>query len=501
MSIKCSSKVDVPIYWHCKSGERKIHMKRKLCERLALCLALAVIFSLWVIPTAEAAGEVYVNDSSGTLGTDIGSACVVGSGGEVAVTGDTYAITGNGVVKVGQNSPPAPSGLPSGEPDGSTVSVNVKTVRVGLRWSSNALSTANLENSVGSGYQFGYYDSDRNFHEEASTTETRLTMQPFGSGTGVIVYSTDTGAAIYYHTDSSQNLAIRPVSSSGKAVTWFKGNTYYGDFEYFRRQGENRLTVIGVLPLDDYVKGVVPYEVSASWPLEAQKAQAVCARTYVVHYIKNYPTRWAQYNFDVTNDTYCQAYGGTQRADSNSNAAVDQTAGEVLTYDGKVCSAVYASSFGGGSENSENVWGSVTPYLRGVIDPYEQAAAKENSNSTWTSVFTPAQLGAKVGLGEIAGVEPTYSSTNNCIKLVLTDTSGRSKTIEQDNCRTTLGVSNIHYTIKQDENGNFVFTGSGWGHNLGMSQFGAYAIAKYYGGNYRQILRFYYTGIKISRVV
>jgi len=476
-------------------------MKRKMRDRLALCLALAIIFSLCVIPTAEAAGEVYVNDSSGTLGTDIGSAYVVGSGGNVEVAGDTYAITGNGVVNVGQSSPPTPSGLPSGEPDGSTVSVNVKTVRVGLYWSSKALSTANLENSVGSGYQFGYFDSDRNFHAEASTPETKITMQPYGSGTGVIVYATDTGTAIYYHTDASRNLAIRPVSNSGKAETWFKQNTYYGDFEYFRRQGENRLTVIGVLPLDDYVKGVITYEMSSSWPIEALKAQAVCARTYVMDYIKTYPTRWAQYNFDVTNDTYCQAYGGTQRASANSNAAVDQTAGEVLTYNGRICTAVYASSFGGGSENSENVWGSVTPYLRGVIDPYEQAAAKENAYSSWSPVFTPAQLGAKVGLGEIASVEPTYSATNNCIKLVLTDTSGRSKTLQQDQCRTSLGMNSIHYTVSQDENGNYVFSGSGWGHNLGMSQYGAYAIAKYYGGNYRQILRFYYTGIKISRVV
>ena len=91
------------------------------------------------------------------------------------------------------------------------------------------------------------------------------------AGTTEILFEFDCG--------SSFSLALRPVCENGKAVTKYRdGERYYGDFQFCRTNGEN-MTVVNILPLEDYVKGVVPYEMSNSWPLEALKAQALCAST------------------------------------------------------------------------------------------------------------------------------------------------------------------------------------------------------------------------------
>ena len=255
------------------------------------------------------------------------------------------------------------------------------------------------------------------------------------------------------------------------------------------------MTVVNYVNIEDYVKGVIPYEMSSSWPIEALKAQACCARTYAQSNVNMY----RNYGFDLTNDVYCQVYRGVGSANTSTNSAVDQTAGQYITYNGAFISALYSSSSGGGTESNVNVNGNTShPYLKGVIDPYEQATNNINSYSSWTRIMTPTELGGKVGLGAIISVKPTYSPTNNCIRLDFVDANGKTAYIERDRCRTALGLNSIHYTVTRNTSGNYVFAGGGWGHNVGMSQFGAYAMAHYYGYSYAQILGFYYTGIRLS---
>ena len=111
--------------------------------------------------------------------------------------------------------------------------------------------------------------------------------------------------------------------------------------------------------------------------------------------------------------------------------------------------------------------------------------------------MTPAQLGSKVGLGPIQSVTATTSRTGNVIQLDFVSTSGQRATLTRDNCRTRLNLKNIHYEISRDDNNNFVFEGSGFGHNAGMSQWGAYAMANYHAKDYRFILGFYYTDVEL----
>ena len=469
----------------------------------AIAFFLAAVLAVSVLSyggAASAAGSIYVNDGSGVLGTDIGSAYAVGGDGSVSVVGDSYAITGDGTVKVGQN-------LPGGEDDGTTVKVSSNVARIGLYYYYNnsrdsSLAAANLQNDVGYGYKFGYYDSDRVFHELASTNQTKITMKPTGGGREISVYITGTDTVIFRHTNSSYNLAVRPVSTGGKAKTWFKGYSYYGDFEYYRYI-DSRMTVINVVNIEDYVKGVVPYEMSSSWPIEALKAQAVCARTY---YARTYYARsagnYSQYGFDVTADNYCQVYFGTARASANSDAAVDQTAGKYVTYNGNLCTTFYFSSDGGATEDCENIFYAALPYCRGVVDTYEQDVPQSmNKYKEWTRQYSAAELSAKLnkyGITNLSSITPEYSRMGNVIKLTFTDVNGNKATVSKDSCYSVIGLPSIRYRVEKTSDNTFVFNGSGWGHNIGMSQWGAYSMASYHGCSYQQIIKFYFTGVNIS---
>lgn len=321
-----------------------------------------------------------------------------------------------------------------------------------------------------------------------------------GSNRCVSVTKTGTTTMLFlFDAGTSANLAVHPLCGSGKAVTWFKGYSYYGDFEYFRYISD-KLTVVNVVSLEDYIKGVITYEMSPSWPLEALKAQAVCARSYFAASVNG---TYKSYGFDLTADTNSQAYFGTGRATANSDAAVDATLGEYATYNGAVCTTFYYSSNGGGSEDSENIFTNALAYCRGVIDPFEAAVPDSlNSHKSWHYEFTDVQLASKLSAYGYSGsaitrVQPTYSDTGNVVSIVFSDANGNSKTLTKDANYYVLGLPSVHYTITQSGS-TFVIDGGGWGHNVGMSQFGAYSMAKNYSMNYRQILRFYYTGIKIS---
>lgn len=337
----------------------------------------------------------------------------------------------------------------------------------------------------------------------ASAAAMGITGHIVDSGTAYTITVVETGTSnILFEFDygMTQLLAVHPVNSAGKQMTWFKGHKYYGDFIYSRMSGED-LTVVNILPMEDYVKGVISIEMSESWPVEALKAQAVCARTYAASHLNLYKG----YGFDVTADTYCQAYLGTERTGANVTKAVEETAGVYLTYGGEFCSTQYYSSNGGASEDNKNVNYSDVPYLKGVIDPYEEAVADRISNYTWSYSYTPAELAAKLsryGLASISSVQPTYSETGNMIQLVFTDINGKTQTIKRDQCRTVMGFRSIHYTVEYSSaTGKFVFEGAGWGHNVGMSQWGAYSMAQKYNCTYDQILNFYYTDITLSRGV
>ena len=528
----------------------------------------------------------------------------------------------------------------------------VPMVRVGLYWGKTALEAANLQNAVGSGFSFGYFDEDRSFVPLGSTQENAITMIKdwnmylvggkyqtdavsgaevvgcyhvrlaetypdfpsakeaadayedgfpayhedawyvcVGSYTGqsagaaaaesrglngtsmtcsnrcVTVVATGTVHILFqFDCGERRSLAVMPIAEEGeKATTWFKGYRYYGGFQYQRIDGKD-MNVVNFLSMDDYIKGVIPYEMNAAWPLEALKAQAVAARTYTAAHLNHHNGS----GFDLCCEVDCQTYRGVNASDENSDRAVDETSGVYMTYEGEYVNAFYFSSDGGATEDCENVFNAPLPYLRGKPDPYE--AYVQTGRENWRFVYSADEITAILRMknyrcAQIVSITPTYTSMGNIYSLKFTDANGVNWVFSKDRAGSILYSSAYQkYTYSQrftvtdadapaDENSfyvaggeginllpdslyvvagdgsvtmvggaanaavlsaegtenvslrgytsgtitasSYLIKGSGWGHNVGMSQYGARAMAEL-GMTYIDILSFYYEGAEIG---
>ena len=292
------------------------------------------------------------------------------------------------------------------------------TVRVGLRYGSSAMSSANLENDEGRGYEFGYFEADGTFVSLDETDETAITMSPAGRR-GIQVTVTGTDHVLYE--SGEDTLGVLPMGRD--PVTWFRGSRYRGGFEYTVSGGG--LQVVNVVDLEDYVKGVLPSEMSPSWDLEALKAQAVCARTYAVM-----TTKHASDGFDLCATTHCQAYSGVSGAEDSTDRAVDETAGECLYYGGELAEAYYHSSDGGATEDAENVWGTDVPYLLGKEDPYE--AQTSIPSYSWTVTYTWEELtwvlqNSGYDIGDVVDAYVSeYTDLGNVYSVTFVDSRGNT---------------------------------------------------------------------------
>ena len=310
------------------------------------------------------------------------------------------------------------------------------TLRVGLTISgANTFADPKLENVAGqpTGYTIGTMDGTT-FSGSTAISGTQLTIRLINNA--FQVSDTATGAVLYTSAPGADHIAIRPNSE----LTWFKGYQWHGDFVY-RRASDGNITVINYVGLEDYVKGVLPYEIDPDWPAEAQKAQAVCARSFALGTSKH-----NEY-YELCNTTNCQVYLGANRATEASDAAVDATQGEYLTYNGEPVIGYFFSSDGGATEDAVNVWGGDYPYLQGKEDPYE------TYDSSWSVTLTAEEIRQKLvsagySIGTVANVEVTRrTDTDNVNEVTVTDTTGKQVVIRRDDCRTVFGLDSIRYTI------------------------------------------------------
>lgn len=405
------------------------------------------------------------------------------------------------------------------------------------------------------------------------------------SAYAVTVIETGTDRVLFqFDAAGEDSFGIMPdVTGADQVRTWFQGYKYYGGFRY-ERIGGGDLTVAGIVDMETYIKGVIPYEMSNDWPMEALKAQAICARSYAYNNIAQ--NKHSAHHIDVCATTDCQVYHGagtnssSYQANDRTDRAVDETQGEYGLYKGTVIEAFYSSSHGGASEDIYNVWGSSRekyPYLCGVDDPYEQDMDDLNARSDWKVSYSAAELTRifqKWGgvSGTVDSLVLTYSERGNVIQIKANYTNGQSSTIRQrsSDLRSLFGLYSIRFTVNGkgassggavsssgggvtvnggsalegqstfytidasgstgqkswDElyvvsgsgaveklsestgggsteppagtevtvSGNtYVFEGSGWGHQLGMSQYGARAMAER-GFDYDEIVEFYFPG-------
>jgi len=272
---------------------------------------------------------------------------------------------------------------------------------------------------------------------------------------------------------------------------------YRGILE-LRRTPQGRLTVINALDLEEYLYGVVRSEMDPRWPGDVLRAQAIAARSLGLYWAG----RYAAEGYDVRATTDNQVYGGVAAEDPRSTAAVDATRGAVMTYAGRPVFAAYHTDSGGATENSEFVWGSVTPYLRGVDDPYARDAA--NQGHEWTLRVSFADLDGRLQragrpLGGIQRLEIAATSPTGRVISLRVIGSGGVIEIRGTEFRTAIGANVLRSTLfTLHTSGDAIeFTGRGFGHGVGMSQWGARGQALA-GRDAATILRYYYTGVTVG---
>ncbi|MDM8534107.1 SpoIID/LytB domain-containing protein [Clostridiaceae bacterium HSG29] len=336
------------------------------------------------------------------------------------------------------------------------------------------------------------------------------------------------------------------ISFGSDSVIKYNNTNYRGDF-IFKRNMNSDITVINELLIEKYLYGVVSKEMPVSWPIEALKAQAVAARNFTFSNIGKYNNL----GFDLTDDINSQVYGGYDAESENTNKAVDDTIGKILKSNDSIVVAYYHSNSGGQTENVENVWQSEVPYLIGVEDEFSENV----NNSTWSKSYLVGDISNKLteagyNIGDIYDINVLLRSQNNrIIELEFIGSRG-SIILEKDKTRKIFGyfdiksmwfdvvkdneilyVNNKKYLkepinkmkiitsdgIKNMDNyssynvfdgknkkeinvkiNEFKFDGKGFGHGVGMSQWGANVMANR-GYSYEDILLHYYTGTYLDR--
>ncbi|HHY81768.1 MAG TPA: SH3 domain-containing protein [Clostridiales bacterium] len=303
---------------------------------------------------------------------------------------------------------------------------------------------------------------------------------------------------------------------------------YLGDMEV--RIESNYITLVNHVHLELYLYGVVPYEMSNSWPMEALKAQAISARTFAVDKIK---TRSSQY-YHLVDTQSSQVYEGYNKAMANCIEAVNQTMGQVLMYESSFAQTFYSASNGGMTERAGNIFSQDFPYLVVKPDSYD-IENPSNNKARWEVKYYKTPVNTELSNKIVANIKTSlgnkgYSTADSDIKVkslkefvinyndsgrldngkltVVVDakrkSDGKTVTVEEavsltkNNTRSILSLYSLLFQV-EDAGDHFLFKGGGYGHGVGMSQYGAQYMAKQ-GMNSDQILQFYYPGTVIGEL-
>ena len=260
--------------------------------------------------------------------------------------------------------------------------------------------------------------------------------------------------------------------------------------------GKTSFNIVEYTPLENYLYGVLPYEMHPTWALEALKAQAVAARTYTLKSIE----KKANEPFDLFADVRSQMYKGSATVQDSVKKAVDQTRGQVLAYKGELFFTYYHGNCGGGTDHV-NIWNQKAPNIKplsgntGKFDAHSKSHNfKQDITKSSAERFAKSQ-GLKGSLKSIKVAKKT--STGRASHLTL-KTSGGSKTVLCASFRAATGIRSCKLTKISVGTTKVHLEGHGYGHGIGMCQDGAHGMAKQ-NYNYKQILKHYYPGSTLSQ--
>lgn len=398
----------------------------------------------------------------------------------------------------------------------------------------------------------GFYTGENEAKSEiANTLEKKL-----GSGAYTVVQPSATRIAVYKNSGDVLALfdskdAYLQVHPKQENVPYaFRLNSskkYRGDLEVRRLTGSD-MTLINILPFEQYLYGVVPSELESGSHVEALKAQAVASRTFALNNMDKHKDT----AFNLCTTTHCHVYNGLGGEKTSSTKAVDDTKGQLVMYNNKPAQVFYSASSGGRTESSSNVWSADLPYLKSVEDKYELTTSPQYY---WEKTLTAAQIKEilqknGIDIGDIVGVNTTkYTESGRVMELVISGTK-KQHVLTKEVTRSLFGLNSRMYSLVTGgtgaavrkpngtventplaavsiatgfgikstgtsgavtvlgaqgtkaislttSNGGYTFKGKGYGHGVGMSQEGAKGMANA-GFTYDQILKYYFQGTTVQ---
>jgi len=415
-------------------------------------------------------------------------------------------------------------------------------IRVGLLRSFANREVINIHNesiTVGNGTNAGF-----------------IAVQTLNSSTGFQVRNT--GGQVTISSGNEIIFTFTATVNQSAQIMVVGGMINMGDYIFrgiieFQPSG-GRINAINVIPLEEYLFGVLPSEMSPSFHIEALRAQAVAARTFTMYRVN----RSTHQGFDLCDQYHCQVYRGAGTEHAQTNRAVNDTHGLKMFHNNNVIFAAYFSSSGGGTDNSENVWVEARPYLRGVFSVTEHDPMVWTRTYTWAQINTALQNTQGANIGTATGISITQvGPTGRPLEMTVHGTNGHrviareaistffsqagqalpsrnftlagtaatspvvavtdgwtthqvnlteARAVDQRNISTNVFSRYIfdgHSMRRIDSTTNMVsggtgitLNGRGWGHGVGMSQRGAEGMARQ-GFTFREILQHYYTGVEI----
>ena len=269
---------------------------------------------------------------------------------------------------------------------------------------------------------------------------------------------------------------------------------YKGTLRVVKTKGQ-KLIAVNMVNLEDYIKGVLYHEVSHRWPLEAIKAQAIASRTYAFYQINENSHR----HYHLYSDISSQVYNGVYAERYRTNQAVDQTRGKVLLWKDKPVPAFFHSTCGGHTESSSNLWKVDLPPLSGSECRY----CKNSPHFSWSydmelGVLEESLRSAGYMVDSVYSVKISGRNQSGRVDKVIIQGCNSSENIKAKDLRGLIGPlllksTNFDVAIKDDK---VYFKGKGWGHGVGMCQWGAFSMAKKK-KTAEDILLYYYPGAKM----
>lgn len=381
--------------------------------------------------------------------------------------------------------------------------------------------------------------------------ETIYVSKVYGTSNSIDIYNSENKYLTSIPSDGSILIGPSLATEFGIKV----GEKKYRGFISFREDNFS-FKIINHIDIEQYLKGVVPREIQGLSPIEALKAQAVASRSYAYHSLNKH----SKEGYNLCDTTHCQVYGGISAENLFTNEAIEQTRGIVAKYNGLIANTVFHASSGGFTESSEDIWGGKNDYLKGKEDPYSLVSKNSywNLEISKESLYTILKENG-YRISEIQDIKVTNTTNTDRVKEVCINENSEKIVLAGDKFRNLLGTSKIKSTMfkidssNQENNSNLfvvdknkisnvnkirilssnkifdkndykysiigdnniiktveikrgnalskniTISGRGYGHGVGMSQYGAVEMAKQ-GYAYIDILKYYYSDVDITKI-